>query len=438
MPNRTIYIKEDDLPIFSKAQQLGSESISAIIMEALRRYVVDEEKRQDESQQHQRISQIFERIVADACSARSSDIHLQATPNGNRVRIRVDGVLRDIDPIPENMYAEVIRHIKSMAELDTEECAIPQSARIFKEIGSKKCDMFISVLPAVLGEAMTIRLIWQGAEIPALDRLEPEGEHGQALAALADKSHGLIFVTGPTGSGKTTTLYSMLGHPTQRERKVITIENPVEVVIADSVQIQANYARDASFARVLRSVLPGDPDVIMVGEIRNQETAQICMEAAIIGRLVLSVLHTRSAASALVRLVDLGIEPFLLRDALTAVIGQALIRKLCDDCKRPEDIRVDQARFKVPIPKNAQFFRTEGCNHCASTGYRGQLALYEILIPGKKIYQALFQNTSADALEQIAVKEGMKTLLEDAVVKASKGYTSIAEIARFQKLNERQ
>lgn len=428
MPSKTIYIKEEDVGIFNRAQDIGGESVSSLITEALRRYIADEELKRRELQQEEHLKGLLQEIFDQAFLVRASDIHLQPTRDGNQVSLRVDGVLRAMGPVERDSYAKLIEYIERQAGIEgTANCG-----RLNRP--DKKCEVQVCRVTSVLGPSVAMRILDHGVEIPEPGELDPTGTFGKIL----EKQSGLIFVTGPTGSGKTTTLYSALRHLRRRPLKIMTLENPVERIIDGCVQLPVEYAKGATFSALLRAALCSDPDAIMVGEIRDVETAQLSMEAAITGRLVLSVLHTNSAPLAIARLLDFGIEPFIVRDAVRAVVGQMLLRRLCPACKQPApeaesapDLGELREKTEDLAVEGRKFFQAGGCEKCGHTGYQGRLQVLEMLLPGKNFQQGIMQRLSGDKLDRIAREEGMQTMVQDGLNKAAAGYTTIAEVMRI-------
>lgn len=411
MPNKTIYIRDEDMPLFEGAQKLEGESLSALVTRALRGLVsemqTEKRSRFDQSQLRQRILA----ILAEAEEARASTILLEPDRREGRVRIRVDGSLRELCAIPNDHYEALINAFLTEARLDPEGGQL-REGRLSIEDGERLFDYTLCALPTALGRTLSLQRIRPVGSVRDLREFEPEGEHAEQLEAIAALPHGLVVVTGPTGCGKTSTLYSLLKAAARRPVKIMTVENPVDTILPGCIQIPTCIKDGFGFQEALRGVMLSDPDVVMVAEIRDAETARRCVELAITGHLVLFTLHASTAAQALTRLLDIGIPDFLLRDALAAVIGQRLLRKLCSACKDPQTGAAD------------------GCEDCQGTGYRGRLAAFEILEAGPEIKAAIAAGAEAEALEAIAIAGGMTPLRQDAEAKAKAGWTSLSEVER--------
>ena len=374
------------------------------------------------------IIKLVRSLIGQAIDQGASDIHFDPEEREMRVHYRIDGVLYQTATIPRRMANGVVSRIKIMADLDISERRVPQDGRLALNVEGRRVDLRVVTLPLVGGEAVVLRVLDRGAVIRELDALGMQpGEQERFKQAIARHS-GCVLVTGPTGSGKSTTLYAALSELNTGDRSVLTIEDPVESPLAGVKQMQIMPKAGVTFATGLRSMLRADPDVIMVGEIRDRETAQIAVEAALTGHLVLSTLHTRDAPGALTRLVDMGIPPFLVASALECVVAQRLTRTLCTTCKResnlPESV-LDEYGLT-----GARVFESVGCVRCAQTGYRGRTGIYEVMAITPEIRAALLDHASTDILAEIAVDQGMRRLREDGMGKVREGVTSIAEIGR--------
>jgi type IV pilus assembly protein PilB len=371
-------------------------------------------------------------IIAAATEQRASDIHIDPQGHGSHVRIRVDGILRDLMEIPLRLQESVVSRIKILADMDIAERRAPQDGRIMVAIGSERRDLRVSTLPIQFGEKVVIRLLDSRAAVIGFQDLGLWEEHADLLTELLKAPQGMILVTGPTGSGKTTTLYAALNFLRSRTLNIITVEDPVEYRLEGVNQVQVNEKAGRTFASSLRSILRQDPNVILVGEVRDSETAETALRAAQTGHLVLSTLHTRDSVSAIARLLDLNVAPFLIASTLTAVIAQRLVRKLCE-CRAEvvanqeymtamESAGISDISRKMCIPV--------GCPQCGSTGYRSRVGVYEMLVFNDQISEAVREGAGALEIKRLSIANGMRSLEEDALLKVSLGLTSIEEVAR--------
>ena len=383
------------------------------------------------------VVQLVQAIMMQATSSRASDIHIEPGQDSVRVRFRVDGVLHEIMDVPKQMQAGLLSRLKIMADLDIAEKRVPQDGRISLRLGAKSYDLRLASLPTVFGEKIVARILHKSDALLELEQLGFRGEAYARYERAFRKPYGTILVTGPTGSGKSTTLYATLNVLNDVERNIFTVEDPVEYRLPGVNQIQVNPKARLTFASALRSILRADPDVVLIGEIRDRETAQIAVEAALTGHLVLSTLHTNDAPSAITRLVEMGVETFLVASALDAVVAQRLARKLCDRCKEaytPSSDELREAGFTDALmPDMPEFFRPVGCRGCANTGYHGRMGLYEIMLMSEKIERLTVERASSEDIRALALAEGMEGLREDGLRKAAAGLTSLAEIARVVK-----
>jgi type IV pilus assembly protein PilB len=377
------------------------------------------------------VVKLVNQIVAQAVERRASDVHLAPDGRELRVRFRVDGVLQDVTTVPHRMAAGVVSRVKIMAELNIAERRLPQDGRVGLTVDGRHVDLRVVTLPSVHGEAVVMRVLDKDSVVVALETLgmaEPERER---FERAFHETHGAVLVTGPTGSGKSTTLYAALQKLNTTEKNIITVEDPVEYEIAGLTQLQVAPKVGLTFAAGLRSMVRADPDVIMVGEIRDRETAQIAVESALTGHLVLSTLHTNDAPSAISRLVEMGIEPFLVASALDCVVAQRLARMLCSNCKRraivPAQILRDSG-YKAIVDLEA--YEPVGCRRCGGSGYRGRVGLYEVMSLSPEIQKLALERRSAEEIRDLAVRQGMRRLRDDGLEKVHQGRTSIAEIVR--------
>jgi type IV pilus assembly protein PilB len=368
-------------------------------------------------------------IVAQAVQQGASDIHINPEEGDTRVLFRVDGVLAPAATVKRRMASGVVSRIKVMGELDISERRIPQDGRFALTVDGRRVDIRVVTLPLVNGEGVVLRILDKGAMVEGLDSLGMQEADQQRFERAIQRPNGAVLVTGPTGSGKTTTLYAALGVLNDGERSILTIEDPVEQRISGIKQMQIAPKAGVTFDVGLRSMLRADPEVIMVGEIRDRETARIAVEAALTGHLVLSTLHTRDAPSALGRLIDMGIEPFLVSSAVDCVVAQRLVRMLCKHCKRllqlPEHV-LDEYGLAGAEPYDAV-----GCRRCGGSGYRGRVGLYEVMSVTEPIRSLVLEHGSIDDMVAIAVGEGMLRLRDDGMQKVREGLTSIAEVERM-------
>lgn len=373
-------------------------------------------------------------LVTQAIQDRASDIHIEPGEEDLRVRYRIDGVLHEVMRSPRSIQSGVISRLKIMSDIDIAERRVPQDGRMSVSAQGQKVDLRVATLPTVWGEKVVLRILDNSTARLALTDLGFEASNYERYAASFAKPYGMILVTGPTGSGKSTTLYATLNIVARPEINVITVEDPVEYRLPGINQVQVNSKAGLSFAAALRSILRADPDVVLIGEIRDHETAQIAVEAALTGHLVLSTLHTNDAPSAITRLTEMGIEPFLVGSALDCVLAQRLARRLCSKCKqsyRPEPEELLAAGFPwIPGEEPPTLHRAAGCSACAKTGYKGRLALHEVMQVSEEVERLTVARVSASDIAQVAHREGMHGLREDGMFKVRDGTTSIEEILR--------
>jgi type IV pilus assembly protein PilB len=368
-------------------------------------------------------------IVAQAVQQGASDIHINPEEGDTRVLFRVDGVLAPAATVKRRMAMSVVSRIKIMGDLDISEKRLPQDGRFALTVDGRRVDIRVVTLPLVHGEGVVMRILDGGVRVQGLDALGMQQDELDRFKTAINKPNGAVLVTGPTGSGKSTTLYAALNALNDGERSILTIEDPVEQRIPGVKQMQIAAKAGVTFDVGLRSMLRADPDVIMVGEIRDRETAHIAVEAALTGHLVLSTLHTRDAPSALGRLIDMGIEPFLVSSAIDCIVAQRLVRMLCRHCKRP--LKVSETVLAEHGLAGAEPYEAVGCSRCGGSGYRGRLGLYEVMSVSEPIRALILERASVDAMVEIAVGEGMLRLRDDGLVKVREGLTSIAEVERM-------
>jgi type IV pilus assembly protein PilB len=370
-------------------------------------------------------------IIAQAVEDGASDVHFEPHGREMRVRFRIDGVLHESTAIPKRMVPGTVSRVKIMADLDIAEKRLPQDGRVSLTVEGHSVDVRVVTMPSVEGEGIVMRLLDKGQALIALDGLGMTGSSRERFEASFNRSHGAVLVTGPTGSGKSSTLYAALNVLNSPDRNIITIEDPVEYRLQGVNQLQVNLKSGLTFARGLRSMLRADPDVIMVGEIRDAETARIAVESALTGHLVLSTLHTNDAPSALTRLTEMGIEPFLSASAVATIVAQRLVRMLCMHCKRRTLLSasaLQSAGYKARFDVEA--YAPVGCGRCGGSGYRGRTGLYEVMPLSDEIRQLTIERASAEDMRGVALDQGMRSLRDDGFEKVKNGITSMAEVAR--------
>jgi type IV pilus assembly protein PilB len=377
------------------------------------------------------VVRLVHQLVGQAVEAGASDLHISPDGHDLRVRFRIDGVLRDITTVPRRMAAGVVSRMKIMAELDIAERRIPQDGRVGLTVDGHRVDLRVVTVPTVKGEGIVMRILDKGAVVMDLGTLGMADAELNRFHRAYTQSHGAVLVTGPTGSGKSTTLYAALTSVNTPDRHIITIEDPVEYELDGITQIQVNPKAGLHFTTGLRAIVRADPDVIMVGEIRDTDTAQIAIEAALTGHLVLSTLHTNDAATSITRLIEMGIEPFLVASALDCVVAQRLVRVLCNQCKRRVILPMSTLReYGYATSFDVEGYEPVGCKHCSGSGYRGRTGIYEVMTISAEIRALALERRSADEILEMAVVQGMHRLKDDGLDKVKQGKTSIAEIAR--------
>ncbi len=383
------------------------------------------------------IVKLVQAVMTQAVADRASDVHIEPHERDVRIRFRVDGVLHEVMHSPKNIQNGLISRLKVMADLNIAERRVPQDGRMSIKVGSKVLDIRLATLPTVFGEKVVLRILDKTQALLQLSDLGFQEEAFKRYQQSFRKPYGAILVTGPTGSGKSTTLYATLNILNDIDRNIITVEDPVEYRLAGVNQIQVNPKAGLTFASALRSILRADPDIVLIGEIRDRETAMIAVEAALTGHLVLSTLHTNDAAAAITRLTEMEVETFLVASALDCVIAQRLARVLCERCKEgfgPEPKELLEAGLpEWQIPEVKELFRPVGCSACANTGYRGRMGLYEVMPISEELERLTVERASSDMIRAVAIEQGMSTLREDGLDKAIRGSTSLQEIARVVK-----
>ncbi len=387
------------------------------------------------------VVRLVNEILWEAVELRASDVHIESQPSGLSIRYRIDGVLHK-QPVPPEINrfrAAIISRLKIMARLNIAERRLPQDGRIQLRVKGREVDVRVSVIPMVHGEGIVLRLLDKSAMEFSLAKLGMEADNYAQFRKLIRLPHGIILVTGPTGSGKSTTLYSSLLEIRSEATKIITTEDPVEYQLEGICQIQVHPKIGLTFANSLRSILRHDPDIILVGEIRDLETAENAIQASLTGHLVFSTLHTNDAAGAYTRLTDMGVEPFLVSSTVEAVMAQRLVRTLCPECKEPYVPGEDERPPDFPkdaLDKGVTFYRAVGCRACRNVGYKGRLGIFELLLTTERIRELARERASSWSIRQAAIEEGMRTLRQDAWKKVLDGKTSIEEIERVTRAEE--
>lgn len=382
------------------------------------------------------IAKIVSTILEYAVTSRASDVHIEPMEDRVRVRYRIDGILYDRLSLPKGVQEAVISRIKILSEMKIDEHRIPQDGRFNFKVANEEVDLRISDLPTVYGEKIVMRLLRKSGGIPTLNELGLNGVSLKSLETSILRPHGIILVCGPTGSGKTTTLYAVLSKLNTPKVNIMSLEDPVEYYIAGVNQVQINPAVGLTFASGLRAFLRQDPNIILVGEIRDQETTDLAMQAALTGHLVFSTLHTSSASGALPRLIDLGAEPFLLASTITAIVGQRIVRKICPSCKmefNPDAQIVAELKTTLGhlLPNTPlKFYKGKGCSECGDSGYLGRIGIYEVLTVEEKISQLVLKHSDSETVEKQAVVNGMITMKQDGYLKVLQGVTTIEEVLR--------
>ncbi|HDH86628.1 MAG: type II secretion system protein GspE [Desulfobacterium sp. 4572_20] len=373
-------------------------------------------------------------MLSQAVKARASDIHIEPYQNRIKVRYRVDGILYDMLSPPKHVQSTLISRIKIMARLNIAEKRLPQDGRIEIKIGDKNVDIRVSTIPTAFGERIVLRLLDKTNVLLKVSDLGMSDQGLKVFNGLIKSAHGIILVTGPTGSGKTTTLYAALSSINNPDINIITIEDPIEYQIEGIGQIQVNPKIDITFANGLRSIVRQDPDVILVGEIRDLETAEIAIQAALTGHLVFSTLHTNDSASAVTRLIDMGIEPFLVTSSVIAILAQRLVRNVCNECKEeyvPDQESLENIGITPEMSSGKKIYRAKGCQSCLNTGYKGRTGIFELMILDDAIKSLILKTSDSNAIKKKAVNQGMKTLRQDGAMKVLNGITTVEEILRI-------
>ena len=379
------------------------------------------------------IIQLVNILIVQGVKDRASDIHVEPNESGLIIRFRIDGILHDVKTLPNKIKSAIISRIKILSKMDIAERRLPQDGRFQIKFGSREVDLRVSSIPTVFGEKIVLRLLDKSKGLIKLDQIGFLPKQLEDFSSIINHSYGIILITGPTGSGKSTTLYAVLNEINSKEKNVITVEDPVEYKLKRINQIQMKSKINLTFANTLRSILRQDPDIIMVGEIRDSETAQIAVQAALTGHLVFSTLHTNDAASTLTRLIDMQVEPFLISSSIIGVIAQRLVRVICKNCKEeytPSEEIIDMLSREKDIDRNIKLYRGKGCPLCKNTGYYGRTSIFEMILLDEEIRSLIISKASNSSIKEVALKKGMKTLRASGLEKVIKGITTIEEVLR--------
>ncbi len=379
------------------------------------------------------IIKLVNHIISQSIKARASDIHIEPYQDSFKIRYRVDGILYDLLHPPKGIQATLTSRIKVMAKMNIAEKRLPQDGRIDVKIGDQEIDIRVSTIPTSFGERVVLRLLNKTSSLLKLPELGLSSGRLESFERLVKSPNGIILVTGPTGSGKTTTLYAILSALNKPDINIITIEDPIEYQIKGISQIQVNPKIGLTFANGLRSIVRQDPDIILVGEVRDRETAEIAVQSALTGHLVFSTLHTNDSAGTITRLVDIGVEPFLIASSVLGVVAQRLIRVLCNHCKEPytpDDFALESIEITPDSVKNVVFYRAKGCPGCFNTGYRGRIGIFEIMVMESSLKSLILKTYDSNRIKEEALKHNMVTLRNDGIEKVVNGITTIEEVIR--------
>jgi len=379
------------------------------------------------------VVELVQSILMIAIRDKASDVHFEPFEDEFKLRYRIDGVLYEMQAIPKNLATALVSRVKVMSKLDIAERRLPQDGRIELHLGEAPVDLRVAVLPTMFGESVVLRVLDRSNVQLSLDKVGLREDELERLRVLINKPNGIVVVTGPTGSGKTTTLYAALNELNSVDVKILTAEDPVEYDVQGLVQCQVNTDQELTFAKLLRSFLRQDPDIILVGEIRDLETAQIAIQASLTGHLVLTTLHTNDAPSTILRLVDLGVETFLLTATIEAVVAQRLVRRVCSKCKEfftPNEEQLMELNLRSADVEGRKFARGRGCDHCLRSGYKGRMALFEIMTMDDELRDLVIKQASTRVLRTEARKRGMRTLRESGLLAIYDGQTTIDEVVR--------
>lgn len=436
-------------PLLAKEQEVESkltqyygvaeETLSTLVTEISESTLsiegLDEEE-EDEQPENAPVIKFVSMLILEAFKSRASDIHVEPLSNRVRIRYRVDGILREVQAPSKNIQMPILSRIKLLAGMKIEEKRLPQDGRILVTVMGRTLDLRVSALPGIHGESIVMRILDKSSLLMGLGELGFLGKDKEKWEDVIRTPNGIILVTGPTGSGKTTTLYAVLNELNTPDKKIITVEDPVEYQLSGINQVQVRAQIDLTFANALRSMLRQAPDVILVGEIRDTETAEISVRAALTGHLVFSTLHTNDAASALTRLIDMGVKPFLVSSSIQAVMAQRLARKVCSKCAKEytpskEVLSIIRKEMGDKILEKAVFRKGDGCEECNRTGYKGRIGIFELLVMSEKIRELVMEGLVSRKIRDLAQEEGMRVLREDGWVKACQGVTTVDEVLKI-------
>lgn len=421
---------------------VGADTVQSMISEAGENglQVIDTDAEEDmdltDAAEGASIVRFVNQIITEAIELRATDVHIEPFEDTLRVRYRIDGVLQEASVATEvkQFQAAIVSRLKILSKLDIAEKRVPQDGRIKILIADHEIDVRVSVIPMLYGEAVVLRLLDRSSVLLGLDKLGMSAHDLNTTRMILERPHGIILVTGPTGSGKTTSLYACLSRINDVQRKIITIEDPIEYQLHGINQIQVSRKAGLTFAKGLRSILRHDPDVILVGEIRDVETAEIAIQASLTGHLVFSTLHTNDAPTALTRLVDMGVEPYLVASSLEAVVAQRLVRVICTECKEElsaSEMRPLRRRYGDKLPE--KLYKGRGCRNCQNTGYRGRIGIFEMMVVTDDIRSLIIQNASPRDLREASVRQGMTSLRDDGFRHLAEGRTTVEEVFRVTK-----
>jgi len=436
---RVLYAREDGI-LWAIEQYYGSgtTSMEKIIedMESVPEFHVEDEENVDhlrDMASEGPVIRLVNLIITKAIEMRASDIHFEPFEDQFRVRYRIDGVLHDVESPPKRLQPAIVSRVKIMAKMNIAERRLPQDGRIMLRVKGKEIDFRVSSVPTIYGESIVLRILDKSSIVLDIEKLGFPEDTLKGFDDLIERPHGIILVTGPTGSGKTTTLYCALGKINSPDKKIITVEDPVEYQLKGINQIQVKPSIGLSFANALRSIVRQDPDVILIGEIRDAETAEIAIHSALTGHLVLSTLHTNDAPSSITRLIDMGMEDFLLSSTIIGILAQRLVRVACPHCQSPytpDSAILKEMSPSSEKPENWKVIEVKGCEHCAQTGYWGRAGIFEFLKVTDEIQKLILAKKDSNTIKEAARKQGMRTLREDGWLKVKQGVTTVSEVLR--------
>ena len=427
---------QQSIKIYYSSEEVN-RAAAALSREKQESRILNEKSEEIDDVKNAPVVKMIEYLFKNSIEMRASDIHIEPFENEVRIRYRIDGQLQTVNTLDIGTLSSLTTRIKILANLNIAEKRIPQDGRIITRIGTDDIDLRVSILPVVFGEKIVIRILKRANVQFDKSQLGLSEESMNKLIKLISSPHGIILVTGPTGSGKSTTLYTLLNELNNSETNIVTIEDPVEFMLKGINQVNVNSKSGLTFASGLRSILRQDPDIVMIGEIRDEETAQIATRAAITGHLVLSTLHTNDAPSTITRLIDMGIEPYLLASSIVGVVAQRLVRKICPNCKVSyEATEYERRLLHLDTYQQILLHYGEGCGHCNHTGYIGRVGVYEVMEITREHRQAMIQTKDSNILKDISIKNGMKTLSSECKKLVLEGITSVQELLTISMLDE--